>query len=103
MNSTSMTNVQPIQPRNRRIAAAALQLICWIDAGVALFSEREIAAMTARPSPPKRLGAEYPAFTQRQAILSLERARRQFAKGNLTPSDMGEIERRCGWAREEQE
>lgn len=95
-----MNNIGPVAPHHIQIARAALQFMNWIDVGVAI---EQAHPSPVWPTPPRRLGAEFPSFTERQASLSLIGARKQFAKGNLTADDLVEIERRCGWAERQDE
>ena len=91
-----MSNLGLICPENAKTALALLQFQDWIDAGVAIVPEAPRGWPQQRfPTSKPPLGSQYPAFTERQAWLSLERARRQFAKGNIDGAEFAEIVRRC--------
>lgn len=65
-------------------------------AGDLLAVFRQIDAMrNPQPTPGGAFKREYPARSEREAMLSIDRAVKQHAKGNLTDADLVDIKTRC--------
>ena len=82
------SNVRPLRPVDVALGAALVEFYQMIEDGRAMGSGMKLPPLTH----PKN---EYPSTTPHLARLSIERARRHRAKGNITDADVAEIVARC--------